>query len=86
MKQFSGQMILQTMFLKGEYLGQKIDNTTEQEVTAWLDIVKDIAPKKVMVYSIDRDTPCQTLERVEKEELMEIAKRVEALGIECSVA
>jgi wyosine [tRNA(Phe)-imidazoG37] synthetase (radical SAM superfamily) len=86
MKQFSGQMILQTMFLKGEYLGQKIDNTTEQEVAAWLDIVKDIAPKKVMVYSIDRDTPCQTLEKVEKEELMEIAKRVEALGIECSVA
>jgi hypothetical protein len=39
-----------------------------------------------MVYSTDRDTPCQTLEKVEKEELMEIAKRVEALGIECSVA
>jgi wyosine [tRNA(Phe)-imidazoG37] synthetase (radical SAM superfamily) len=86
MKQFSGQMILQTMFLKGEYLGQKIDNTTEQEVAAWLDIVKDIAPRKVMVYSIDRDTPCQTLTKVEKEELAAIARRVEALGIECSVA
>lgn len=86
MKQFSGQMILQTMFLKGEYLGQKIDNTTEQEVSAWLDIVKDIAPRKVMVYSIDRDTPCQTLTKVDKDELSAIAKRVEALGIECSVA
>jgi wyosine [tRNA(Phe)-imidazoG37] synthetase (radical SAM superfamily) len=86
MKQFSGQMILQTMFLKGEYLGQKIDNTTEQEVAAWLDIVKDIAPRKVMVYSIDRDTPCQTLTKVDKDELSAIAKRVEALGIECSVA
>ena len=86
MKQFSGQMILQTMFLKGEYLGQKIDNTTEQEVAAWLNIVKDIAPRKVMVYSIDRDTPCQTLTKVEKEELAAIARRVEALGIECSVA
>jgi wyosine [tRNA(Phe)-imidazoG37] synthetase (radical SAM superfamily) len=86
MKQFSGQMILQTMFLKGEYLGQKIDNTTEQEVAAWLDIVKEIAPRKVMVYSIDRDTPCQTLTKVDKDELSAIAKRVEALGIECSVA
>jgi wyosine [tRNA(Phe)-imidazoG37] synthetase (radical SAM superfamily) len=86
MKQFSGQMILQTMFLKGEYLGQKIDNTTEQEVSAWLNIVKEIAPRKVMVYSIDRDTPCQTLTKVDKDELSAIAKRVEALGIECSVA
>ena len=86
MKRFSGQMILQTMFLKGEYLGQKIDNTTEQEVAAWLDIVKEIAPRKVMVYSIDRDTPCQTLTKVDKDELTAIARRVEALGIECSVA
>ncbi len=86
MKQFKGQMILQTMFLRGEYLGQKIDNTTESEVAAWLDIVREIAPRKVMVYSIDRDTPCQTLVKVEKEELSLIAGRVEALGIECSVA
>ena len=86
MKQFHGNMILQTMFLRGEYLGHKIDNTTEQEVLAWLNLVKEIAPKKVMVYSIDRDTPCQTLEKVSKEELSEIASQVEALGIECSVA
>lgn len=86
MKQFQGNMILQTMFLRGEYMGQKIDNTTEREVSAWLELVKDIAPKKVMVYSIDRDTPCQTLEKVNKVELSKIASQVEALGIECSVA
>ena len=40
----------------------------------------------MMVYSLDRDTPCQTLEKVEKEELRDIAARVEALGIACSVA
>lgn len=86
MKQFQGNMILQTMFLRGEYMGQKIDNTTEREVSAWLELVKEIAPKKVMVYSIDRDTPCQTLEKVNKVELSKIASQVEALGIECSVA
>lgn len=86
MKQFQGNMILQTMFLRGEYMGQKIDNTTEREVAAWLELVKEIAPKKVMVYSIDRDTPCQTLEKVNKVELSKIASQVEALGIECSVA
>ena len=86
LKAFEGNLILQTMFLRGEYLGKRVDNTTEEEVAAWLKLVSEIKPKQVMVYSLDRDTPCQTLEKVEKEELREIAARVEALGIACSVA
>ncbi|MBO7263955.1 MAG: radical SAM protein [Alistipes sp.] len=86
LKAFEGNLILQTMFLRGEYLGKRVDNTTEEEVTAWLKLVDEIRPKQVMVYSLDRDTPCQTLEKVEKDELRQIATRVEALGIPCSVA
>jgi wyosine [tRNA(Phe)-imidazoG37] synthetase (radical SAM superfamily) len=86
LKSFEGNLIVQTMFLRGEYLGQKVDNTTEEEVSAWLELVKEIAPKQVMVYSLDRDTPCQTIYKVEKDELRAIADRVEALGIAVSVA
>lgn len=86
MKAFEGRLIVQTMFLRGEYLGRVVDNTTEQEVAAWLELLREIAPRKVMVYSLDRDTPCQTISKVSREELCDIAKRVEALGIECSVA
>ena len=86
LKLFEGNFILQTMFLRGEYAGQHIDNTAEQEVTAWLDIVREISPRQVMVYSLDRDTPCQTLQKVSKEELGVIAERVRELGVECSVA
>ena len=86
LKAFKGELILQTMFLRGEYLGKRVDNTTEEEVLAWLKLVEEIGPKQVMVYSLDRDTPCQTLEKVEKDELRLIAERVEALGIKCSVA
>ena len=86
LKAFDGNFILQTMFLRGEYLGKRVDNTTEEEVAAWLKLVAQMRPKQVMVYSLDRDTPCQTLENVEKEELRKIAERVEALGITCSVA
>ena len=78
--------IMQTMFLRGEYDGQSIDNTTDEEVEAWLRIVADLRPQKVMVYSLDRDTPCKTLSKVSREELQAIAERVEALGVECSVA
>ena len=86
LQKFNGKFILQTMFLRGEYLGERVDNTTEDEVVAWLRIVEQLHPQRVMVYSLDRDTPCKTLEKVEREELEQIAARVEALGIECSVA
>ena len=86
LKAFDGEFILQTMFLRGEYLGRDVDNTTEEEVAAWLKLVEEMRPKRVMVYSLDRDTPCPTLEKVEREELQRIAERVAALGIECSVA
>ena len=86
MHEFEGEMILQTMFLRGEYDGRVIDNTTPDEVAAWLKLVAEIRPRQVMIYSLDRDTPCQTLHRVEREELQKIADQVVALGIVCSVA
>ena len=65
LKMFEGDFILQTMFLRGEYLGKVVDNTTEEEVAAWLKVVEELKPKQVMVYSLDRDTPCQTITKVE---------------------
>ena len=86
MKRFEGRMILQTMFLAGEVGGMPIDNTSDEEVSAWLHLVDEIRPSKVMVYSLDRDTPCRTLRKIPREELQRIAARVEALGIPCPVA
>lgn len=86
LKAFEGRVIVQTMFLRGEYNGKIVDNTTEPQIAAWLEAVRSIAPESVMVYSIARDTPCKTLQKVEREELEQIAERVRALGITCSVA
>ena len=86
LKLFEGDLILQTMFLRGEYAGCSVDNTSEEEVAAWPRLVEQLAPRQVMVYSLDRDTPCKTLEKVSREDLLAIAARVEALGIPCSVA
>lgn len=86
MKRFEGRLIVQTMFLRGTCNGQPIDNTIEDEVAAWLQLIAEIRPQKVMIYSLDRDTPCPTLEKVGKEELRRIAARVETLGIPCPVA
>ncbi len=86
MLKFNGQLTVQSMFLRGECDGVKIDNTEEKQVNEWLKLIEKINPKSVMVYSIDRDTPCQTLQKVCREELTQIAERVKALGIICSVA
>lgn len=86
MKLFGGRLIVQTMFLRGVCNGRRVDNTTVEEVDAWLKLIEEIGPEKVMVYSLDRDTPCPTLEKVSREELLRIAARVEELGIPCPVA
>ena len=86
MRQFEGPFILQTMFLRGVCDGEPIDNTTPEEVAAWVRIVESLRPKQVMIYSLDRDTPCKTLERVSREELLQLAAHIKALGIAVSVA
>ena len=86
MKLFEGECIVQTMFLRGKFEGEVVDNATEEEISAWLKLIEEIAPRSVMVYTIDRDTPAPNLEKVPVEELRAIAERVRALGIECSVA
>lgn len=73
---FEGNLIIQTLFLKGEFNGVEFDNTTEQELSAWIDLIRCINPKKLMIYSIDRDTPLDTLKKVTKAELDSIAARV----------
>jgi wyosine [tRNA(Phe)-imidazoG37] synthetase (radical SAM superfamily) len=85
-KKFGGREIVQTMFLRGEYNGRTVDNTTEREVSAWLELIADIKPRSVMIYTIDRATPAKDLHKVSVEELRAIAARVEAMGTEVSVA
>ncbi|HOV71163.1 MAG TPA: radical SAM protein [Dysgonamonadaceae bacterium] len=85
-KKFNGNFILQTMFLRGEFEGNKIDNTTEKEVSAWLELVREMNPREVMIYTIDRQTPTKQLKKVPLEDLKKIAERVKQLGIKTNVA
>lgn len=86
MKSFEGRCIIQTMFLKGSYNGKDMDNTSDSFVRPWLETVKEIAPHQVMIYTIDRETPTQGLQKATHEELDRIAAMVEAAGISCSVS
>jgi len=85
--EFQGQLIIQTLFLRGNYKGQKIDNTTGEELDAWLEALKKIRPAEVMIYTISRDTPeGGELAKVPLSELKRIASLVNELGIKTQVS
>ena len=83
---FEGNFTLQTCFLRGEYEGRVIDNTTHEELSAWYQIVDILHPKQVMIYVIDRATPLQTLSKVPTEEMEAIAAPLREKGIDVIVS
>jgi wyosine [tRNA(Phe)-imidazoG37] synthetase (radical SAM superfamily) len=85
---FNGKLIIQTLFLRGIYNGRVIDNTTPEELQAWLKAIEKIRPSEVMIYTISRDTPPEggELNKVSAKELREIALIVEKLGIKTQVS
>lgn len=87
LRQFAGTGIIQTMLTRGEHDGRRVDNTTPAEIDALIEAYKQIGPREVMIYSIDRKTPEQSLEQVPKDELQAAADRITAAtGIPVQVA
>jgi len=81
LQRFDGQVIIQTLFVRGKHNGETIDNTTEEEISLWLDHLKRIKPRKTMIYVIDRETPEKNLEKLSKKEMSEIAEKAEKTGL-----
>ena len=82
MKAFQGHLIIQTMFM----CGAGVDNTGEEYVAPWLEVVEEIRPQPVMIYTIDRETPAQGLLKATHEQLDAIRDRVIAAGIPCTAS
>jgi wyosine [tRNA(Phe)-imidazoG37] synthetase (radical SAM superfamily) len=87
LKRFNGQLIIQTLFLRGSFNGRAIDNTTPEEIEAWIKAIEMIKPYEVMIYTISRDTPAGgQLEKVPLADLKRIAGMVNRLGIKTSIS
>lgn len=83
---FGGKVIIQTLFVRGSYKGQTVDNTTENEISSWIELLKKIKPSQVMIYTIARDTPVDTLEKISLHDLNTIASKVRLAGFEVQVS
>ena len=65
LKGFDGNFILQTMFLRSP----DFDTTEPEALQAWMDIVRELCPREIMVYTIDRETPDKSLSKYTVEEM-----------------
>lgn len=93
---FEGHVIIQTMFMGGalalqwsgseEVEAYDVNNTSDTYVTPWLEALRRIRPEKVMIYTIDRETPVEGLLKASPAELDAIAEKVREAGFECSVS
>ena len=65
MKDFEGNFILQTMFLKSD----EFDLSQQEQLDRWMDIVRSLRPREIMVYTIDRETPDKSLGKYTVEQM-----------------
>ena len=65
LKAFNGNFVLQTMFLKSDY----VDTSSPDLLGKWMEIVRVLRPREIMVYTIDRETPDKTLGKYTVEEM-----------------
>lgn len=86
MKSYAGRLIVQTMFVRGEHGGRTIDNTTPAEAEAWRELMREVCPAQIMVYSLDRPTPEQHLIAVSRAEMEAIVAPLVAEGFDVQVS
>ena len=65
LKGFDGNFVLQTMFLKSP----DFDTASKDALQGWMNIVRELRPREIMVYTIDRETPDKSLGKYTVEEM-----------------
>ena len=81
LKRFEGDFVLQTMFLRsGDF-----DSSSPEVLEGWMDIVRTLRPREVMVYTIDRETPQAGLTKFTAEEMRDLVRPLTEEGFKVQV-
>ncbi|MGN1211332.1 MAG: radical SAM protein [Candidatus Cryptobacteroides sp.] len=81
MESFNGDFILQTMFLRGG----GFDSSDKEMLEGWMNIVRKVAPREIMVYTIDRETPETGLVKFSVEEMTGLVKPLTDEGFKIQI-
>lgn len=79
---FEGDFVLQTMFLSCPYF----DSSSPEVLDGWKRIVRKLRPREIMVYTIDRPTPEQGLEKFSRERMRELVADLIEEGFDISIS
>ena len=79
LERFDGQFVLQTMFLKAGSF------SSADWVDAWMDLVRKLKPREVMVYTIDRETPQKGLSKYTVDEMTELVRPLQEEGFKIQI-
>ncbi len=83
---FNGHIIIQTLFLTGYYNGKNLDNTGDEYVLPWIEILKKISPSEVMIYTLDRETPVTGLKKASSKALDRIVNKLKENGLKAKAS
>ena len=81
LRQFNGNFILQTMFLRSP----DFDTAAPEPLERWRDIVRELKPRQIMVYTIDRETPDKSLQKYTVEEMKAFVQPLEEEGFDIQI-
>lgn len=73
LQSFNGGKIIQTLFLRGEYNGNSINNTTGESLEALLNAINRIQPDCWMIYPLERATAAGSLQKLDADEMNRLA-------------
>lgn len=77
LKQFNGNFVLQTCMLRGN----GFDSSNSEVIGPMMDIVRLLKPREWMVYTIDRATPMQGLEKFSPQEMKALVQPIIDEGV-----
>ena len=70
MKKFEGNFILQAMLLRSS----DFDSLNSEHFSKWKDVIRELKPKEIQLYSLDRETPDKSLSKISIEEMRNATK------------
>ena len=81
LKRFEGNFVLQTMFLRAP----GFDSSAPEVLLGWMDIVRELRPREVMVYTLDREAPMQGLQKFTPEEMAALVRPLTEEGFKIQI-
>ncbi len=81
LKPFNGNFVLQTMMLRSSHF----DSSSPAVLEGWMDIVRQLRPREIMVYTIDRPTPEEGLQKFTEAEMRELVRPLTDEGFKIQI-